>query len=93
MIRGRVSGRLWSTRHIGALPTGALLEVETETGAKLIAFDPLGCADGEAVLIVQGSTAATWFEDRQAPIDALIIGSIDEATAGAPATKRKEGSP
>lgn len=92
MIRGRVSGRLWSTRHIGTLPTGALLEVETETGAKLIAFDPLGCADGEAVLVVQGSTAATWFEDKQVPIDALIIGSIDEATAGAPVAKRKEGS-
>ncbi len=92
MIRGRVSGRLWSTRHIGTLPTGALLEVETESGAKLIAFDPLGCADGEAVLVVQGSTAATWFEDKQAPIDALIIGSIDEATAGKPAAKRKEGS-
>lgn len=92
MIRGRVSGRVWSTRHIGTLPTGALLEVETESGAKLIAFDPLGCADGEAVLIVQGSTAATWFDDKQAPIDALIIGSIDEATAGAPAAKRKEGS-
>ncbi|TIO09891.1 MAG: ethanolamine utilization protein EutN, partial [Mesorhizobium sp.] len=55
MIRARVSGRLWSTRHIGTLPTGALLEVETETGAKLIAFDPLGCADGEAVLVTQGS--------------------------------------
>ncbi|MET3661724.1 EutN/CcmL family microcompartment protein [Aquamicrobium ahrensii] len=92
MIRGRVSGRLWSTRHIGSLPTGALLEVETDTGAKLIAFDPLGCAEGEAVLIVQGSTAATWFEDKQAPIDALIIGSIDEATAGAPVEKRKERS-
>ncbi|PZN51252.1 MAG: ethanolamine utilization protein EutN [Proteobacteria bacterium] len=92
MIRGRVSGRLWSTRHIGTLPAGALLEVETESGAKLIAFDPLGCADGEAVLVVQGSTAATWFEDKRAPIDALIIGSIDEATAGAPAAKRKEGS-
>ena len=92
MIRGRVSGRVWSSRHIGTLPTGALLEVETDGGAKLIAFDPLGCAEGEAVLIVQGSTAATWFEDKQVPIDALIIGSIDEENTGTPAKKRKEGS-
>ncbi len=89
MIRARVSGRLWSTRHIGTLPTGALLEVETETGAKLIAFDPLGCAEGEAVLITQGSVAASWFAERPAPIDALIIGSIDEESAGKPAIKRK----
>lgn len=89
MIRARVSGRLWSTRHIGTLPTGALLEVETEAGAKLIAFDPLGCADGEAVLVTQGSVAASWFAERQAPIDALIIGSIDEDPAARPAAKRK----
>jgi ethanolamine utilization protein EutN len=89
MIRARVSGRLWSTRHIGTLPTGALLEVETETGAKLVAFDPLGCAEGEAVLITQGSVAASWFTERAAPIDALIIGSIDEESAGKPAIKRK----
>ncbi|MCB2127678.1 MAG: hypothetical protein KDE03_01035 [Rhodobacteraceae bacterium] len=89
MIRARVSGRLWSSRHIGTLPAGALLEVETETGAKLIAFDPLGCADGEAVLITQGSVAAAWFTGKAAPIDALIIGSIDEETAGTPARKRK----
>lgn len=89
MIRARVSGRLWSTRHIGTLPAGALLEVETETGARLVAFDPLGCAEGEAVLVTQGSVAASWFKDRSAPIDALIIGSIDEQTAGLPAAKRK----
>lgn len=92
MIRGRVTGRLWSTRRIGTLPAGALLEVETDGGARLIAFDPLGCADGEAVLIVQGSTAATWFDDKRTPIDALIIGSIDEESAGTPAAKGRKGS-
>ena len=83
MIRARVSGRLWSSRHIGTIPTGALLEVETETGAKLIAFDPLGCAEGEQVLITQGSVAASYFPEKTAPIDALIIGSIDQHTSKA----------
>ncbi|KRP89525.1 ethanolamine utilization protein EutN [Bradyrhizobium yuanmingense] len=81
MIRARVSGRVWSTRHIGTLPTGALLEVETETGTKLIAFDPLGCADGETVLVTQGSVAAAFFIEKPAPIDALIVGSIDEQSS------------
>jgi len=77
MIRGRVIGRLWSSKHIETMPNGALLEVETESG-KFVAFDPLGCADGEAVLITQGSVAAGYFTRFTAPIDALIIGSIDE---------------
>ena len=78
MIRGRVSGRIWSSKHIETLPNGALLEVTLDTGGILIALDPLGCADGEAVLITQGSVAAGYFTKTRAPVDALIIGSIDE---------------
>lgn len=78
MIRGRVIGRVWSTKRVDALPQGALLEVETERGARLIAFDPLGCGDGEEVLLTQGSVAAGFFEGARVPVDALIIGSIDE---------------
>jgi ethanolamine utilization protein EutN len=33
---------------------------------------------GEAVLITQGSVAAAFFTGKTAPVDALIIGSIDE---------------
>ena len=78
MIKGRVIGRVWSTKRLEALPQGALLEVEVESGARLIAFDPLGCGEGEEVLVSQGSVAAAWFEGVKAPVDALIIGSIDE---------------
>lgn len=78
MIRGRISGRIWSSKHIETLPGGALLEVTLDQGGTLIALDPLGCADGEAVLITQGSVAAGYFTKTKAPIDALIIGSIDE---------------
>lgn len=78
MIRGRVVGRVWSTKRVEILPQGALLEVETESGVRVIAFDPLGCGDGEEVLITQGSVAAGYFEGVKAPVDALIIGSIDE---------------
>tara|TARA_B100000427_G_scaffold241781_1_gene204728 strand:+ start:54 stop:287 length:234 start_codon:yes stop_codon:yes gene_type:complete len=77
MISGKVTGQVWSTKHIDTLPNGALLEVEVD-GKSLIAFDPLGCAKGETVLITQGSVAAGYFNKIKAPIDALIIGSIDE---------------
>ena len=80
MIRGRVKGKVWSSRHVDTLPGGALLEVEIDGGGRLIAFDPLGCDTDEAVLVTQGSVAAGYFDGRTAPIDALIIGSIDEKT-------------
>lgn len=86
MIRGRVSNKIWASRRISSMPGGAYLEVETETGDRMIAFDPLGCAPGEAVLLAQGSVAASYFTDKAAVIDALIIGSIDEDT---PAQKQK----
>lgn len=79
MIQGRVTGKIWSSRRVTSLPSGALLEVETDSGARLIAFDPLGCNTGEAVLITQGSVAAGYFTGKTVPVDALIIGSIDEA--------------
>lgn len=78
MIKGRVTGRVWSTKRIETLPVGALLQVELDGGARVIALDPLGCAEGESVLIAQGSVAAAYFTGTRAPVDALIIGSIDE---------------
>jgi ethanolamine utilization protein EutN len=60
------------------MPAGALLEVEIDSGALIIAFDPLGCAPNEVVLITQGSVAAAFFEGQSAPVDALIVCSIDE---------------
>lgn len=78
MIKGRVVGRIWSTKRIDSLPQGALLEVELENGSHLVAYDPLGCGIGETVLVTQGSVAAGHFEKIRAPVDALIIGSVDE---------------
>ncbi len=78
MVKGRVTGRLWSTKRIDTLPQGALLNVELQDGSSIIALDPLGCGEGEEVLITQGSVAAAYFPDIKAPIDALIIGSIDD---------------
>jgi ethanolamine utilization protein EutN len=78
MVKGRVIGKVWSTKRIDTLPQGALLDVELENGSHLVAFDPLGCGDGEQVLVTQGSVAAAYFENVKAPVDALIVGSIDE---------------
>ena len=62
------------------VPAGTILEVQVDgSTSRLLAFDPLGCGEGEKVIIAVGSVAAAWFPGKSPPIDALIIGSIDEA--------------
>lgn len=79
MRAGTVMGRLWATKHIDRLPSGALLTIELEgrDGAHIVAFDPLGCGEGERVLVVEGSTASKFFVDRGAMVDAVIVGIVD----------------
>lgn len=85
MIVARVTGHVWATRRVDGMPSGALLDVEVEdTGAHFIALDTLGSGLGERVLIAQGSVAASWFTGPPPPIDALVIGSIDEAGSAPP---------
>jgi ethanolamine utilization protein EutN len=87
MQRGIVTGSVWITNKIDNLPKGAYLEVRLEpSGASLIAFDVLGSARGEEVLIVTGSTAANHFSGLTPPIDALIVGSIDPVTESSSAS-------
>jgi ethanolamine utilization protein EutN len=83
MLRARVVGNVWATRRLSEIPNGAFLEVEVDGGSRLVAFDVLGSGVGEAVLVATGSVAAGWFPGKSPPLDALIIGSIDEPTDGA----------
>jgi ethanolamine utilization protein EutN len=78
MLRATVTGSVWATRRLDALPNGALLEVSTDDGVNLIAFDVLGSGVGERVLVATGSVASAFFAPEHPPLDALIIGSLDE---------------
>lgn len=79
MIKATVVGNVWATRRVEGLPSGAFLEVEVESGGgRLVAFDVLGSGVGERVLVATGSVAAAYFPDPHPPVDALVIGSIDE---------------
>jgi ethanolamine utilization protein EutN len=80
MLKATVVGNVWSTKKVQGLPNGAFLEVEVdEGGAHLVAFDVLGSGVGERVLVATGSVAAAYFPDPHPPLDALVIGSIDES--------------
>jgi ethanolamine utilization protein EutN len=91
MLQAVVVGNVWSTKRIDGLPSGAFLEVEVAgSGERLVAFDVLGSGPGERVLVVQGSVAAGWLPGRP-PVDALIVGSIDEPQP-APAGKARKAT-
>jgi ethanolamine utilization protein EutN len=79
MLKGTVTGNVWATKRLEEIPRGAFLEVASDDGARLIAFDVLGSGVGERVLVASGSVASNWFAPEHPPIDALIIGSLDES--------------
>jgi ethanolamine utilization protein EutN len=79
MLKGTVTGSVWATRRLEEIPRGAFLEVRSDDGTRLIAFDVLGSGLGERVLVASGSVASGWFAPDHPPIDALIIGSLDDA--------------
>jgi ethanolamine utilization protein EutN len=79
MLKAKVVGNVWSTKKVEGLPNGAFLEVQVEEGGRLVAFDVLGSGVGERVLVATGSVAAAYFPSPHPPLDALVIGSIDES--------------
>lgn len=81
MIKATVTGSVWATRRLQEIPPGAFLEVQSDDGARLVAFDVLGSGLGERVLVATGSVASAWFGPVHPPLDALIIGSLDETGA------------
>lgn len=93
MLKATVTGAVWATRRLETIPRGAFLEVQSDEGARLVAFDVLGSGVGERVLVATGSVASSWFAPEHPPLDALIIGSLDresEADAQVTTTASKE---
>jgi ethanolamine utilization protein EutN len=79
MLKAVVVGNVWATKRVEGLPNGAFLEVEVDGGGqRLVAFDVLGSGIGERVLVATGSVAAAYFPDPHPPVDALVIGSVDQ---------------
>jgi ethanolamine utilization protein EutN len=48
----------------------------------LVASDSLGAGEGDCVLVVQGSSARLAAEDKNSPVDAVVIGLVDAVDLG-----------
>ncbi|NOZ12110.1 MAG: EutN/CcmL family microcompartment protein [Acidobacteria bacterium] len=80
-----VSGQIISTeknrRLIGyPLLTLDILEPDgTPTGEELAAFDTIGVGIGERVLVtIEGDAAVQLIRHKDAPVDAVIVGVVDQ---------------
>ena len=94
MILARVEGSLVATKKNEKMRGSKLLVVRplgvesaesrefTLGKSTLVAVDTLGAGDGDVVLVVQGSSARLAAENKDAPLDAVVVGIVDSVDLG-----------
>jgi microcompartment protein CcmK/EutM len=84
MILARIVGTVVSTRKDSRLEGKKLLVAKpispegADESGYIIAVDTVGCGFRETVLIVTGSSARMASECKDRPVDAAIVGIVDE---------------
>ena len=82
MIFGKVVGSVVSTRKCDNLVGNKFMIVEPIPSLKvdnrIVAIDKIGAGIGEYVLVAQGSAARVGCGIPDAPVDAAIVGILDE---------------
>lgn len=84
MIIGKVVGSIVSTRKSEKLVGNKFMIVEPldhmeSSTRQLVAIDNIGAGIGEVVLVAQGSAARIGCGVENAPVDAAIVGIVDQA--------------
>ena len=95
MFVAKVTGSVVSTQKVDSLVGYKLLVVEpyrlepktrkslATTGRTFVAVDTLGAGAGDYVLLTQGSSARLTEETRELPIDAVVVGIVDQVRVDA----------
>ena len=90
MILARVEGSVVATKKNLKMTGSKFLVVrplvidsakasEFKPGAStLVVVDSLGAGEGEVVLIVQGSSARLASDNKDTPVDAVVVGIVDQ---------------
>jgi microcompartment protein CcmK/EutM len=86
MLLARVTGTVVATRKDERLVSNKLLVVRPvdpagkAEGSALVAVDSVDAGVGELVLVVSGSSARMATGMKDCPVDAVIVGIVDEVT-------------
>lgn len=84
MIVAKVVGNVWATRKEESLQGMKLMIVQSfdaitnEPKNSFVAVDQVGAGIGEMVIVSTGSSARLAKLGRHSPIDAIIVGIIDQ---------------
>lgn len=82
MITAKLIDSIWATRKAEALNGYKLMLAEiiggTQVGRRLVVVDTIGAGIGERVIVTTGSSARRMLEDDSVPVDAVVVGIIDE---------------
>lgn len=84
MIIGKVVGNVWATKKEESLNGLKLLVIKSidyyknQESKTFVAVDKVGAGTGEIVLVVTGSSARKAIDKIEAPVDATVVGIIDE---------------
>lgn len=90
MFVAKVTGSLVSTQKVATMVGFKLLIVEpyrieakdrqslVTTGRTFVAVDTLGAGIGDYVILTQGSSARLTPETKTLPIDAVVVGIVDQ---------------
>jgi len=94
MFLARITGSIVATQKVQSMVGQKLLVVEPlrvnektkgdlePTGRTFVVVDTVGAGEGEVVLCVQGSSARFTEETKQLPVDAAIVGIVDQVHVG-----------
>ena len=82
MITAKLIDNIWATRKAASLQGYKLMLAEviggTQVGRRLVVVDTIGAGIGERVIVTTGSSARRMLENDQVPVDAVVVGIIDE---------------
>ncbi len=83
MLTAKLVGHIWSTRKADSLNGFKLMQAEiigggTEEGRRIIVVDNISAGIGDRVVITTGSSARKMLGDDNIPVDAVVVGIIDE---------------
>jgi len=95
MFLARITGSVVATQKVESMVGQKLLVVEPvrvdeadqrelkPTGRTFVVVDTVGAGEGELVLCVQGSSARFTDQTKTLPVDAAVIGIVDQVHVGA----------
>lgn len=82
MITAKLVDNIWATRKADKLNGCKLMLAEviggTKNGERIVVVDTISAGIGDRVVITTGSSARRMLGDDEIPVDAVVVGIIDE---------------